>query len=110
MPSTLPYAGAAGIAAIIDDLQARHVPTTQLERGVLRNVAHKTARAEKAQLAAFFNQLPPSDLARIGAAVSRLEKRAELTSLQVAMAQLKLNKIEDRRDLQSIRQLFTRRR
>ncbi len=107
MPSNAPYAGSAGIRRIISDLERTRVQTSPLERGVLRNCAAKAERVEKAQLLAFFNSLPAADLARIGAAMSRLEKRAESNALHASMARLRMGRLETRRDLRALRQLFS---
>jgi hypothetical protein len=107
---TTTYAGSSGIRGIISDLERNRVHTSPIERGVLRNVAAKTERVEKAAMLSFFNSLRPADLAKIGTALTRLEKRANLNEIHATMVRLKMDRIENRRDLQSLRQIFARRR
>jgi hypothetical protein len=102
MPN-LPYLGPAGISRIIDEMER-----TQLGRGLVRNAVAKAERAQRSDLLRELNQMAPADLAKLSAAASRVERQQNLTDARVALTQLKLNRIENRRDLQAIRQLFSR--
>jgi hypothetical protein len=107
MPSNLPYLGASGISAIIAEVSSKQLATTQLERGVLRNVAVKAQRAERNRLLQELNQMHPADLARIGAAASRVERQYNLTDARLALTLLRLNAIEQKRDIAAVRRYIT---
>ena len=81
--------------------------TNQLERGVLRNVAAKAQRAERARLLQELNQMRPADLERIGAAASRVERQYNLTDARLALTLLRLNAAEQRRDIAEVRRYIS---
>jgi len=107
MPSNLPWSTPESIARIIGEVEAKQLATTQLERGVLRNVAFKAQRAERDSLLGELNRMAPADLAKLNAAASRVERLQDLTAARVALTTLQLNRVEQRRDLRALRQYFS---
>ena len=101
MPN-LPYLGPAGTSRIIDEMEK-----TQLGRGLVRNAVAKTALAERADMLRELNQMAPADLAKLSAAASRVERQQNLTDARVALTQLRVNAMEQKRDIATVRRYLT---
>jgi hypothetical protein len=104
---TLPFTRPGDLHRIIAEVETKQLATTQLERGILRNLAYKSELAEKAQLSAELSRLRPADLAKINSAVSRVERQKDLQSARVQLIKLRLNAAEQRRDIAAVRRYIS---